>query len=123
MTKLDDRIGAAALQYSCQVLDTLSSYAKSNLYTVSGEWSNAVTDCAKWLNGRGVGARWDGTWQPDQPTFGSCDGYTGDMSSFSDDYKKFLRKSVCLSAIAPAISSVLMAVCNSLVYRPLPQVL
>ncbi|KAI1796836.1 glycoside hydrolase [Ganoderma leucocontextum] len=77
---------------SCQVLDTLSSYAKSNLYTVSGEWSNAVTDCAKWLNGRGVGARWDGTWQPNQPTFGSCDGWTGNMSTFSDGYKTFLRK-------------------------------
>lgn len=96
LAKLDDRIGGAALQYSCQVLDTLSSYAKSNLYTVSGEWSNAVTDCAKWLNGRGVGARWDGTWQPDQPTFGSCDSYTGNMSTFSDDYKTFLRKCVSL---------------------------
>ncbi|KAI0719308.1 glycoside hydrolase [Cerioporus squamosus] len=80
------------LNYSCSVLSTLSSYAKSNLYTVSGEWSNAITDCAKWLNGRGVGARWDGTWQDGQPTFGSCDGYTGDSSSFSDDYKTFLRK-------------------------------
>ena len=84
----------AALQYSCQVLQTLSNYAKSNLYTVSGEWSNAITDCAKWLNGRGVGARWDGTWQSNQPTFGSCDGYTGNMSTFSDDYKQFLRKCV-----------------------------
>ncbi|TBU33304.1 glycoside hydrolase [Dichomitus squalens] len=80
------------INYSCQVLQTLSNYAKSNLYTVSGEWSNAITDCAKWLNGRGVGARWDGTWQSNQPTFGSCDGYTGNMSTFSDDYKNFLRK-------------------------------
>ncbi|KAI0749793.1 glycoside hydrolase [Daedaleopsis nitida] len=80
------------INYSCQVLETLSNYAKSNLYTVSGEWSTAITDCAKWLNGRGVGARWDGTWQANQPTFGSCDGYTGDSSTWSDDYKKFLRK-------------------------------
>ena len=61
---------------------------------LSGEWSNAITDCAQWLNGRGVGARWDGTWQPNQPTLGSCDGYTGNMSTFSDDYKTFLRKYV-----------------------------
>ena len=94
LTKPAEHPCVTALQYSCQVLDTLSSYAKSNLYTVSGEWSNAITDCAKWLNGRGVGARWDGTWQPNQPTFGSCDGYTGNMSTFSDDYKKFLRKCV-----------------------------
>ncbi|KAI0775187.1 glycoside hydrolase family 5 protein [Trametes elegans] len=77
---------------SCQVLNTLKTYASSNLYTVSGEWSNAVTDCAQWLNGRGVGARWDGTYQSGQQSFGSCDGYTGDMSTFSDDYKKFLRQ-------------------------------
>ncbi|OSD06598.1 glycoside hydrolase family 5 protein [Trametes coccinea BRFM310] len=77
---------------SCQVLSTLQSYAKSNLYTISGEWSNAITDCTKWLNGRGVGARWDGTWQPGQQVFGSCDGYTGNSSAWSDDYKTFLRK-------------------------------
>ncbi|KAI0649088.1 glycoside hydrolase family 5 protein [Trametes meyenii] len=77
---------------SCQVLNNLKAYASSNLYTVSGEWSNAITDCAKWLNGRGVGARWDGTWQSGQQVFGSCDGYSGDSSTFSSDYKKFLRK-------------------------------
>ncbi|KAH9945165.1 glycoside hydrolase [Epithele typhae] len=80
------------INYSCSVLDTLKTYAQSNLYTISGEWSNAITDCAKWLNGRGVGARWDGTWQAGQQTFGNCDGYTGNMSTFSDDYKTFLRK-------------------------------
>ncbi|KAI0671765.1 glycoside hydrolase family 5 protein [Trametes maxima] len=82
----------AHITSSCQVLNNLKSYASSNLYTVSGEWSNAITDCAKWLNGRGVGARWDGTWQPGQQVFGSCDGYSGDSSTFSSDYKKFLRK-------------------------------
>ncbi|KAI0833509.1 glycoside hydrolase family 5 protein [Trametes gibbosa] len=84
---LDDHISS-----SCDVLSTLQSYASKNLFTVSGEWSNAITDCAKWLNGRGVGARWDGTWQPGQQTFGSCDGYTGNSSAFSADYKAFLRK-------------------------------
>ncbi|KAI0722610.1 glycoside hydrolase [Earliella scabrosa] len=80
------------INYSCQVLSTLENYSRSNLYTVSGEWSNAITDCAKWLNGRGVGARWDGTWQPNQPRFGSCDGYSGDSSTWSDDYKRYLRR-------------------------------
>ncbi|OJT11441.1 Glucan 1,3-beta-glucosidase [Trametes pubescens] len=83
----NDHIGS-----SCSVLSQLQSYASQNLFTISGEWSNAVTDCAKWLNGRGVGARWDGTWQPGQQVFGSCDGWSGNMSSFSDDYKMFLRK-------------------------------
>ncbi|KAH9849706.1 glycoside hydrolase family 5 protein [Lenzites betulinus] len=83
----DDHISS-----SCSVLGTLQAYAAKNLFTVSGEWSNAITDCAKWLNGRGVGARWDGTWQAGQQTFGSCDGLTGNSSSFSDNYKTFLRK-------------------------------
>lgn len=31
-----------------------------------GEWSGAVTDCARWLNGVGTGARYDGTFSSDQ---------------------------------------------------------
>lgn len=75
-------------------MSNLSSYAQSNIYTIIGEWTTAPTDCAKWLNGRGAGARWDGSLQSGQPSFGSCDGWTGDMSTFSDDYKTFLRKYV-----------------------------
>lgn len=80
------------INLSCQVLDELRTYEQSNIFTIIGEWSNAITDCAKWLNGRGVGARWDGTWQPGQQTFGSCDGYTGSMANFSSSYKTFLRQ-------------------------------
>lgn len=31
-----------------------------------GEWSGAITDCARWLNGVGTGARYDNTFSPDQ---------------------------------------------------------
>ncbi|KAI0077909.1 glycoside hydrolase family 5 protein [Panus rudis PR-1116 ss-1] len=82
----------AHINYSCSVKDMLTSYAQSNLFTIIGEWTTAPTDCAMWLNGRGVGARWDGTWQPGQQTFGSCQGMTGSMATFSNDYKTFLRK-------------------------------
>ncbi|KAF9887817.1 exo-1,3-beta-glucanase [Aspergillus nanangensis] len=41
------------------------TYGKSLLASdkavVVGEWTGAMTDCAKYLNGRGVGARYDGT--------------------------------------------------------------
>jgi len=80
------------IDYSCQVMDNLTAFADSNMWTIIGEWTTAPTDCAMWLNGRGVGARWDGTWQPNNPTFGSCTNMTGDMSTFSDDYKTFLRQ-------------------------------
>ncbi|KAH8813093.1 glucan 1,3-beta-glucosidase [Xylogone sp. PMI_703] len=52
--------------------------------TVVGEWSGAQTDCAKWLNGLGKGARYDGTF-PGSTTVGSCDGkYAGTVQSLSD---------------------------------------
>lgn len=83
---------AQHINYSCQFIDSLVPYAKSNLNTITGEWSTAITDCAKWLNGRNVGARWDGTFASGEPTFGNCTGWTGNMSTFSDDYKTFLRQ-------------------------------
>ncbi|ESK94612.1 glycoside hydrolase family 5 protein [Moniliophthora roreri MCA 2997] len=81
------------VQFACTMKDTISEYSATNLWTVMGEWSNAATDCTKWLNGFGRGARWDGTYQQaDMRAFGSCDGYTGNMSGFSDEYKAFLRR-------------------------------
>lgn len=35
--------------------------ASNNKPTVSGEWTGGITDCAKWLNGKGMGSRYDGT--------------------------------------------------------------
>ncbi|KAF8149962.1 glycoside hydrolase family 5 protein [Crassisporium funariophilum] len=88
-----DRSFDEHIDFACSYHSSLSSYASSNLWTVVGEWSNAVTDCARWLNGRGVGSRWDATWFPPQSRFhGSCANFTGSMDGFSADYKAFLRK-------------------------------
>jgi glucan 1,3-beta-glucosidase len=35
--------------------------AGTDKWVVVGEWTGAQTDCAKWLNGLGTGARYDGT--------------------------------------------------------------
>ncbi|KAJ7284967.1 glycoside hydrolase family 5 protein [Mycena rebaudengoi] len=76
----------------------ITAFATSGLVSASdfictpGEWSNAVTDCTQWLNGRGVGARWDGTYFGQNQALGSCDGWSGSYKSFSSDYKTFLRK-------------------------------
>lgn len=75
----------------CNRIPEFTSYAQNNLWLVIGEWSNAVTDCAKYLNGRGVGARWDGTWFSGS-AIGSCNGFTGSYKTFSEEYKGFLRK-------------------------------
>ncbi|KAF8527568.1 exo-beta-1,3-glucanase [Hysterangium stoloniferum] len=68
---------------------TLSSF--TTLWTVVGEWTTARTDCARNLNGRGIGARFDGTF-PGSTKVGSCTGLTGSSSGFSSSYKTFLRQ-------------------------------
>jgi len=51
-----------------------------------------MTDCARYLNGRGIGARYDGSYSG-SPRIGSCEGLTGSGASFSESYKTFLRQS------------------------------
>ncbi|PPQ95225.1 hypothetical protein CVT26_014916 [Gymnopilus dilepis] len=86
-----DRTDDEHISFACTYMQSLGSFAASNIWTVVGEWSTAVTDCAQWLNGRNVGARWDGTY-PGSQAHGSCQGFTGSSSNFSQDYKTFLRK-------------------------------
>ncbi|SCU99660.1 LANO_0F03026g1_1 [Lachancea nothofagi CBS 11611] len=65
-------------------------------WTVCGEWSAALTDCTKWLNGVGYGARYDGSFQKGDDTssyIGSCQN-NEDISSWSDDRKTNTRKFV-----------------------------
>ena len=45
--------------------------AGTDKWTIFGEWTGAQTDCAKWLNGLGKGARYDGTF-PDSSYNGDC---------------------------------------------------
>ncbi|CAL1694454.1 unnamed protein product [Somion occarium] len=73
---------------ACSHASDLSSF---DLWTIVGEWTPAATDCAKYLNGRGVGARYDGTFAG-STRVGSCTGITGKSSSFSASYKTFLRQ-------------------------------
>ncbi|KAI0695614.1 exo-beta-1,3-glucanase [Cytidiella melzeri] len=73
---------------ACANAGALSSF---DLWTIVGEWTPAPTDCATYLNGRGVGARYDGTY-PGSTEVGSCSGKTGNSASFSSSYKTFLRQ-------------------------------
>lgn len=77
--------------------------------TLCGEWSQADTDCAKYLNNVGVGSRWEGTLNmvdtpggsssgsvltptcPNQDSSQcSCTNANADPGSYSDEYKKWL---------------------------------
>jgi len=79
---------AQHIQAACAKAASLASF---HLWTVVGEWTPAMTDCAKYLNGRGVGSRYDGSF-PGSTRVGSCSGLTGKASTFSADYKNFLRQ-------------------------------
>lgn len=65
-----------------------SSMSTNNKWTISGEWTGAMTDCAKWLNGRGVGARYDGTYYYNgqgSSYIGDCAGkFTGTVAGFGE---------------------------------------
>ena len=68
-----------------------SSFATFDLWTIVGEWTPAFTDCAKYLNSRGAGARYDGSYAG-EAAVGSCAGRSGAASGFSASYKTQLRK-------------------------------
>ena len=62
-----------------------SKLANTDKWTIVGEWTGAQTDCAKWLNGLGKGARYDGTF-PGSSKVGDCAGkYEGTVQGLSSD--------------------------------------
>ncbi|EIN11009.1 glycoside hydrolase family 5 protein [Punctularia strigosozonata HHB-11173 SS5] len=85
------RSNADHINVACAKGSSFSSFSKSQLWLIVGEWTPAATDCAKYLNGKGVGARYDGSYTG-SPKIGSCTGKTGSASSFSSSYKTWLRQ-------------------------------
>lgn len=82
--KLD---GNGHVQAACQIGWDMHG---ENLWRITGEWSGALTDCTKWLNGVGRGARYDTTYQ-NSDYIGSCDGIN-DINTWSDQKKADTRK-------------------------------
>ncbi|KAJ3710927.1 exo-beta-1,3-glucanase [Lentinula guzmanii] len=81
-------------QTDAQHIQTACDYQNSlafDLWLIVGEWTPAQTDCATYLNGRGIGARYDGSF-PGSTFVGSCTGLTGSASTFSSTFKTFLRQ-------------------------------
>ncbi|CCF55912.1 hypothetical protein KAFR_0A04770 [Kazachstania africana CBS 2517] len=85
-TTMDEKI-----QTACQWGTGVLSEAH---WTVAGEFSAALTDCTKWLNGVGIGARYDGSYVKGSDTSyyqGSCDN-NEDITSWSDERKQNTRR-------------------------------
>lgn len=74
------------------LLTDFDSCSPPSLRLLQGEWTTAPTDCAKYLNGRGVGARYDATYPGISNPKGSCTARTGDGSNFTDFYKSYLNQ-------------------------------
>ena len=95
------------IQYACQgwtdQMKQSVNVATGFGPTICGEWSQADTDCALYLNNVNTGSRWEGTLPTGDPTTSvttpdcppnsgtcSCNKANADASSYSDDYKQWL---------------------------------
>lgn len=85
------RTHAEHIAKACNQASILSAY---DLPVLVGEWCPATTDCAAGINGRGTGACYDGSLNSTcaETPYGSCTGVSGFASTFSEDYKVFLRQ-------------------------------
>ncbi len=67
----NDLVAMKPWQHRQAVCNSAWAYSGADKWTFVGEWSGAMTDCATWLNGYGVGARYDGSY-PGSKFVGSC---------------------------------------------------
>ena len=59
----------------------------ATLPTFTGEFSLAVTDCQKYIQGG-----YNDPYTPDYASEEACQFYNSDVSTYTDEYKEFLRK-------------------------------
>lgn len=77
------------VESACKIGKSMRS---ENLWRITGEWSAAMTDCTKWLNGVGTYSRYEGKFDGSS-YIGSCAG-TDDINTWSDQKKSDTRKYV-----------------------------
>lgn len=96
----NDQVSLSPDAHNSAACGMASKLAGTDKWTIVGEWTGAQTDCAKWLNGYGKGARYDGTFEGSSKV-GSCDGkYTGTVENLSDDDKKNLKSFIAAQVAA-----------------------
>ena len=78
----NDLVAMSYAEHQQLVCSNVKNYGwNTDHWIVVGEWTGALTDCASSLNGRGVGARYDGTY-PHSTRVGSCD-FANDITKWS----------------------------------------
>lgn len=69
-------------QHIQQICGQESMLSQTQLWLIVGEWSLATTDCAKYLNGRGIGSRYEGQ-MGGSSYVASCNDKSGNGDNFS----------------------------------------
>lgn len=97
----DFQLGHTPLDRMIDIMNYGESLAKEQKYHPSlvGEWSGAITDCAKWLNGVGMGARYDGGYYKstnfssdlESKPLGECKSQRP-VDEWSEEYKNQVRQ-------------------------------
>ncbi|WPH00594.1 putative Exo-beta-1,3-glucanase [Acrodontium crateriforme] len=85
----NDLVALQPWQHRQLVCNNAGVYSGADKWTFVGEWSAAMTDCASYLNGYGIGARYDGSY-PGSKYVGSCNG-VNNIGSWSQTFKDDVR--------------------------------
>jgi len=84
---VNDQVSQDLNSHIRTVCDFGNQMASTGKPTIAGEWTGGITDCAKWLNGKNKGARYDGTFEGSSKV-GDCTGKsTGSVAGLSNDDK------------------------------------
>jgi glucan 1,3-beta-glucosidase len=67
----DDQVAMKPCEHVQTACAAGPKVAGTDKWLIVGEWTGAQTDCARWLNGLGKGARYDGTY-PESSYQGDC---------------------------------------------------
>ncbi|KAF2820460.1 glucan 1,3-beta-glucosidase precursor [Ophiobolus disseminans] len=86
----DNLIRMTPLQHRQHVCSSSEYYNGADKWTFVGEWTGAMTDCTKYLNGLGRGARYDGTFGGSS-RIGDC-GWQDDLGRWPQSYKDDTRR-------------------------------
>lgn len=90
----DDQVALSPSAHISAACGSGPKYKSTDKWLVVGEWTGAQTDCAKWLNGLGKGARYDGSFSG-STWHGACDGKsTGTVAGMMQVDKTNLRQYV-----------------------------
>jgi len=68
----DAQVALTPAEHIAQACSWCPKVAQTDKWLIVGEWTGAQTDCARWLNGLGLGARYDGTFDGG-PWYGNCE--------------------------------------------------